>query len=541
MRRAINWWVLASILALTMAAVASADDVRVQSTSDTADAGLIDPVTNTGPLATEYAKQQPGDQIKYTAVGTGKALDNAKAGLGDIVITHAPSLEAQFVAQGYSIGPGRQIFYSDYVIVGPTNDPAGVLTKHPHDAVAAFEDIAAAGEADATKTQFKSRQDNSGTNVQEQLMWGLTASVTKQHTAKTFNDDTRFEPGSGGNYPAWYARTGKTQGPNLLDTEACAASGNGCYTMVDRGTFNRNVNNGTVTHLKIVNQVNDAGARGGKNLLINPFSAYLVNPDAISGNPKPNVAAARRFLNFLVSPDFQKFLVSFPTSVDPAFRPDAFPNVSLDGAPPAVVAPGATVTITGTVTNLLPGGGPDVGQPVQLEQSTDGGKTYSRNAAPVQTDSNGHFSTSLPIYQRSQLRLSLDDHAATAYNQFTATTVDVGTVDTTPAVTPTPTATPTPSVTATPDTKKPGVSNISLTRKKLSLRLSEAADFTVTIQRKGKKGAFRKVAAVSGATTRAATISKRHKALKGGRYRLKIIVTDTAGNTTRLTKSVTRG
>src|SRR6476469_4590729 len=103
-----------------LAASAHADTIRVQSTTDTVDAGLVD-----GLLRAAYAQAQPGDTLQYTAVGTGKALDNARAGLADVVITHAPSLEARFVADGYSADPfGRQIFYSDYVIVGPRSDPA---------------------------------------------------------------------------------------------------------------------------------------------------------------------------------------------------------------------------------------------------------------------------------------------------------------------------------------------------------------------------------------------------------------------------------
>src|SRR5215211_4505596 len=128
---------------LLLPAGARADTIRVQSTTDTVDAGLVE-----GLLRPAYADAQPGDTLEYTAVGTGKALDNARAGMADVVITHAPSLEAKFVEDGFSLGLGRQIFYSDYVIVGPREDPAQVGTLHPHDAIGAFEQIATAGGAD---------------------------------------------------------------------------------------------------------------------------------------------------------------------------------------------------------------------------------------------------------------------------------------------------------------------------------------------------------------------------------------------------------
>jgi len=308
------------------AAGAAADTIRVQSTTDTVDAGLLD-----GLLRDAYAQAQPGDTLAYTAVGTGRALDNARAGLADVVITHAPSLEAQFVADGFSADPfGRQIFYSDYVIVGPRSDPAGVSAAHAHDAVGALEDIAAAGQNGSAS--FVSRGDNSGTNVQEQSMWGLTSAVTKQTASNAAGDATRSEPGSGGNVPSWYVRTQKGQAANLQEADVCPSStypnGN-CYTMVDRGTYNRLANAGTITNLAILVQGNDPAARGGLNLLINPFSAYVVNPDKFADPAaKPNVTAARRFVDFLVSPAFQQALTSFPTAVDPAFRPDASPSVT---------------------------------------------------------------------------------------------------------------------------------------------------------------------------------------------------------------------
>src|SRR5262245_61114656 len=232
---------------LVLPSVAAADTIRVSSTTDTVDAGLVE-----GLLRDAYHQAQPGDTLQYSGVGTGRALTDAKNGLADVVITHAPLLEAQFVADGYSLGLGRQIFYSDYVIVGPKDDPAGVAAKHPHDAIGAFEDIAAAGAADATKVRFRSRADASGTNVQEQVMWGMST-ITKQKASNApAGDTTRFEPGTGGTYPDWYVRQTGGQAENLGRVEACVVAGNGCYTMLDRGTFNKQVNDGVVTHLKIV-------------------------------------------------------------------------------------------------------------------------------------------------------------------------------------------------------------------------------------------------------------------------------------------------
>jgi len=77
-------------------ASAQADTIRVQSTTDTVDAGFVfgmPPQTDVaGILEPMYKQAHPEDTLNYTGVGTGLALDNARAGLADVVITHAPSL-----------------------------------------------------------------------------------------------------------------------------------------------------------------------------------------------------------------------------------------------------------------------------------------------------------------------------------------------------------------------------------------------------------------------------------------------------------------
>lgn len=66
-----------AILAGLAGASAQADMIRVQSTTDTVDAGLKD-----GLIVPGYAAAQPGDTLQYTSVGTGKALDNDARQIG---------------------------------------------------------------------------------------------------------------------------------------------------------------------------------------------------------------------------------------------------------------------------------------------------------------------------------------------------------------------------------------------------------------------------------------------------------------------------
>ncbi len=386
MRTRIAWPAALAVAAIAVLPVAAtADTIRVQGTTDTVDAGWVDDM-----LVPAYKQAHPEDTIQYTPVGTSKAIDNAKQGLADLVLTHAPTVEQQFVADGYSFEAfGRQIFYSDYVIVGPQADPAGVLAKHPHDAAGALEDIAAAG--DGGTADFLSRGDASGTNVQEQIMWALTgAGVAKHQTAAN-----RAEPGATAN-PPWYHKTNKGQAANLLEADVCAAGtypSGACYTLVDRGTFNRQVNSGTVTRLKIVAEKNTASAPGGENLLVNPFSAYILNPGKIAAEhptaPAVNTAAAKRLLDFITSPAFQAKLLDFPTSIDPAFLPDAQPEAEAVSSLPQTAKSGKKLRLNLRVVNQLPGAPVVNGLRVRLQASTNGGKSYRNVGRSKPTDADG--------------------------------------------------------------------------------------------------------------------------------------------------------
>lgn len=528
---------LALLAVLAIASAAAADTIRVQSTTDTIDAGLVDDL-----LKPMYAQVQPGDTLQYVGVGTGRALDNARNGLADVVITHAPSLEQQFVAGGFSLEPaGRAIFYSDYVIVGPSDDPAGVGAAAAHDAIAAFEAIARAG-AGGTAT-FVSRGDNSGTNVQEQIMWGMTSGVQIQRASNAGSATDRFEPGTGGSYPAWYAKSNKGQAANLQDADVCSAGtypNGGCYTLVDRGTFNRLLNNGTITHLAIVSQLNDASARGGKDLLINPFSAYIVNPDAVRALTTVNVPAAQRFLDFLVSKQFQDAVDAYPTMTDPAFHADAFPRMTLGAPLTATATAGTQLTLHLSFANRQPGAPAVNGMPVQLQTSTDGGAHWSDAGAAQSTDANGGVTFAPTIAHTTAYRVALPRFQATSWNAFSPSTQDIGVV--------TVAATPAPRPL---DHTAPRIRAIVLRSRALTLRINERATVRVTIskrivrhiRRHGHRRTvvtYRVVRTVSVSAAPAGLVTLHWpRSLPAGSYRVGLRATDAAHNTR--VKRVRRG
>jgi tungstate transport system substrate-binding protein len=308
--------------------------VIVQGGTTPTDSGLLAAVIEPG-----FEKAYPQYKLDYVSVGTGQALTNAEAGEADAVFTHSPTLENTFVQEGYSYEPGgRLIMSSDFVTVGPKADPAGVETGPANDVVAAFEEIAAAGNAGTA--DFVSRGDQSGTNVKELSIWALTnVPLNSLGEPGPSTTSTATDP--------WYHTTGVGQGANLTETDQCPFSSGACYTLTDRGTYNNLLSNGSIS-LVIVSQENTgANAKGGIGLLTNSYHAYAVNPQKEPG-VNINLAGALAFLNYLTSPATQAAIGAYPSTSMPAFLPDAAPVVKITTKVPKKVASGASVTVSGT-------------------------------------------------------------------------------------------------------------------------------------------------------------------------------------------------
>jgi tungstate transport system substrate-binding protein len=381
---------LVVVAAAVPVATASGDTIRLQSTTDIKDSGQYDNV-----FVNNYAIAQPGDTLSASFVGTGAAINNAKAGLADVVITHAPSLEAGFVnptpGPSYSKeSHGRAIFYNDYVIVGPKTDPANVLGLAPHDAVLALQTIAARGAGASHDVTFVSRGDNSGTNVQEQILWGLSSVSPKKLACNGAGDPNRYEPGTAcpGGYPAWYKQSGLGQGANLTSANTCSTSSypqGGCYTMLDRGTWIHNQT--AASNMMIVSSDNSPTAIGGQTLQTNYFHAYVVSAARAPypNGTTPNEAAGQRFVNWLASPDAQNKISIYPNTTTPAGTGDSVAKASYTVSP-THGSPGTSLTIT---TTLKYGAPPNEVLPsypnVQLQQCVGPGCTFSDVSGKVGT------------------------------------------------------------------------------------------------------------------------------------------------------------
>src|SRR5262249_54958367 len=144
----------------------------------------------------------------------------------------------------------------------------------------------------------------------------------------------------------------------------CPFTGGGCYDMTDRGTFNRLVADGAVTNLKIVSDDNDANARGGQNLLTNPFTGYAGKPDKV---PNVKSSGGKAFITYLTSNGFQKKVPKYPSTKDPAFFPDARAKIKLEDKLPKHARKGKKIRVRGNVTNLLPGSPLLKADPIELQ------------------------------------------------------------------------------------------------------------------------------------------------------------------------------
>jgi tungstate transport system substrate-binding protein len=221
--------IAALLLSVCLVGVAQAADrfITLSSTTSTQDSGLFGHILPLFKVATDL-------DVHVVAVGTGQALAIAARGDADALLVHDRSGEDKFVAGGYGIDR-RDVMYNDFVIVGPTSDPASI--RGFRDARTAFAQIA------AKSAVFASRGDDSGTNRMELRLWKMAG-------IKPAKSD------------AWYRDVGQGMGATLNIAAALNA-----YTLTDRATWANFKNR---QNLEILAE--------GDTALLNPYGNILVNP-----------------------------------------------------------------------------------------------------------------------------------------------------------------------------------------------------------------------------------------------------------------------
>lgn len=172
-------------------------------------------------------------EVQLLVVGTGQALKLGEAGDVDAILVHSRAAEDAFVAAGYGTHR-REIMYNDFVIIGPSADPAGIA-----DATTATDVLDRIARNDAS---FVSRGDESGTHKMELRLWAEAG-----HEA--------FGP--------WYRPVGAGMGAALN-----TASGMDAYILSDRASW---LNFGNKAGLSLL--------FAGDPVLFNQYAYIPVHPE----------------------------------------------------------------------------------------------------------------------------------------------------------------------------------------------------------------------------------------------------------------------
>jgi tungstate transport system substrate-binding protein len=254
------------------AGAAQGKTLMMATTTSTDNTGLLDY------LAPQFTKAT-GIELKWTAVGTGKALKLGENCDVDVLMVHAPPAEKKYVAAGFGI-ERHELMFNDFVIIGPPSDPAGIKGMPVEQAL---KKVAAKG------ANFISRGDNSGTNKKELALWKATGLKTPEKQS-------------------WYVQTGQ----GMLASINIAEQKKG-YTLTDRGTFIKYAANHGGNPPLVVVVEGDPGLR-------NQYSVMLVNPARC---PKAQSDLARRFSDWIRSPAGQKLIADFRLMGKQLFTPNA--------------------------------------------------------------------------------------------------------------------------------------------------------------------------------------------------------------------------
>ena len=241
----------------TPAPLPPVERLRVATTTSLYDTGLW------GYLEPMF-EEEYGVELDVMYAGTGKALEYGQRGDVDIITVHSKSREEAFIADGY--GVERVPFaYNYFLIVGPSEDPAGIKGLLPEEACKKL--------MDSGSSSFVSRGDDSGTHSKEKSIWKKAG----------YEYEAVQQAGT------WYIEAGTGMGPTLM-----MASEKQGYTLTDMGTYL--AYKGKLELVPIV----DKG-----DILLNVYSAIAVNPESA---PKTTIDMANNLIGFLTSPEIQELI-----------------------------------------------------------------------------------------------------------------------------------------------------------------------------------------------------------------------------------------
>ena len=246
---------------------ASPIHLKLATTTSTENSGLL------GVLLPPF-EEKFGIKVDVIAVGTGKALTLGENGDVDVVLVHARAAEDKFIEEGYGVNR-RDVMYNDFIILGPSDDPAGI--KGESNIILALKKIA------DCKAYFVSRGDDSGTHKKEKVLW----------------QDAKISPEG-----EWYMEIGQGMGAALQ-----VANERQAYVLCDRGTF-----------LAYKDKIDLIILSEGDVLLFNPYGIMAVNP---ARYPQLKYLEAMQLIAWVTSVEGQKIIGEYKKEGEILFHPMA--------------------------------------------------------------------------------------------------------------------------------------------------------------------------------------------------------------------------
>lgn len=229
--------------------------IKLATTTSTEQSGLLS-------VLLPAFEKKTGLTVDVVAVGTGAAIKLGEKGDADVLLVHARAQEDAFMASGFG-DERKDVFYNDFIIVGPKSDPAKIAsaTNGPQ----AFALIAVA------RLPFISRGDNSGTHVKEKDIWKAAGIV-----------------------PAglWYKEAGQGMSQTIMMADQMDG-----YVLTDRATWLAMKQKST---LVVLNQ--------GDPSLFNPYGVISVSSTRY---PTVNKAGAKALVDWMISPEARAIVSAF--------------------------------------------------------------------------------------------------------------------------------------------------------------------------------------------------------------------------------------
>lgn len=210
--------------------------------------------------------------LNFISVGTGIAIQHAQNGEVDLTLVHSPSLEKDFLTQGYGVCR-KIIAYNFFTIVGPEIDPAGITGSN---ATAALKKIAEYGRNQTGKIWI-SRGDGSGTHTKEQSLWKSAGFNYTLVSAES-----------------WYASGGGIMSETLRKAEQFSA-----YTLSDTGTYLKYYKDNIITLKDFITE---------EKILLNVYSVIAVNQ---TRHPQAKFDEAINFIKYLISDEGQQLIENY--------------------------------------------------------------------------------------------------------------------------------------------------------------------------------------------------------------------------------------